>query len=210
MAQVGDEWALNELLAYHKRMIHKIANGFAGGAQSMTKEDLEQEVIIAVMKCLETWRPGAGASFFTYVFNYAPHKVAQIMGYTDNPVKIPSWAGQKMRKDYRETGKANRPLAVSMYKPALPDGGGEDLLIDEIEALNPPVDYERRDLVRFVAGMLDRLTTSEAEIVKMLTLGDMDQTEAAKALGCSRQHISAAYKRGIKKLQQFAERRGVL
>lgn len=210
MAQVGDEWALNELLAYHKRMIQQMTGRFMGVAQSMTKEDLEQEVTIAVMRCLETWKPGAGSSFFSYAYAFAPHKVTQMMGYIDGPVRIPSVAGLKMRKEFRETGQPNRPMAVSMYKPGLPDGEGEEVLIDEIEALNTEVDHEQRDLVRFAVRQLKRLTPSEAEVVRMLTLEDMDKAEVAAALGCSRQHVSATYQRSVRKLREMVKDRGIV
>ena len=68
MAQSGDRWAVSELLRFHQRMIRQIANRFLSVAQSMTKEDLQQEVVVGILEVLRSWKAGAGNSFATHCF----------------------------------------------------------------------------------------------------------------------------------------------
>lgn len=206
-----DPWAMNELMRYHRRMIRMVAGKFTAIAQSMTKEDLEQEVSMAMIQLLPTWKPTGGASFSTYCFKYLPYKVARAMRYSDLPVKLPPKAAIAMYKDYEKTGKSNRPISVSMYKPGnFEDGTAEEALLDEVESQSAPVDFESRELVRICGKFIERLHPRQKEVFLRVVLGDESIVDAAKALGVTRQCAHSMYHRATKRLRQMANDRGLL
>lgn len=206
-AKAGDVWALDELLRFHQRALEMFANRFGSVAQSMTFDDLRQEAVMAMIELLPSWQPGAGASFSSYFFSYAPHRIRRRMDYADLPVRVSASAGVKQRRAYRNTGLATMPLAVGLHKPSL--DGDEDLL-DEVEATSTSIDYEKRSEVRFAMSLVERLPKREAAVVRMMTLGELTGEQVAKQWGVSRQCIHALHSRAVKRLQAMAKRMGAV
>lgn len=201
MAKGGDGWALEELIRFHTRAVDMVAHRFSKVAQSLTKDDLAQEAVMALIELLPSWKPGSGSSFATYFFTFAPHRLRRRMDATDLPIRLPAYVGLEQRRAYRETGKATMPQGVSLFKPSL-DGDSE--LLDEVESTATQVDHVERLMGKFAVGLLDRLPPKEREVVSMVTLADVPMTEVAAAWDCTRQYVHIVHTRAIKRLQAMA------
>lgn len=203
MAKGGDGWALQELIRFHTRAVDMVAHRFSKVAQSLTKDDLVQEAVMALIELLPSWKPGSGSSFATYFFTFAPHRLRRRMDGIDLVVRVPAYVGLEQRRAYRETGKATMPHGVSLYKPSL-DGDAE--LLDEVEAGGSQVDYEQRDLVRHAMSLVDRLPKRERAVVVEVTLNERTMQEVATLWGTSRQYVHQTYGKALGRLREMAAR----
>lgn len=204
-AKGGDGWALQELIRFHDRAIWMLANRFTSVAQSMGLDDLRQEAVVAIIELLPSWKPGSGASFATYFFSFAPHRMRRRMDGTDLIVKVPAYAGLKQRRAYRENGSGTMMRGVGLYKPSI-DGEGEEAMLDEVEATSIQVDHEQRDLVRYSMVLVNRLPKRERAAILEVTLNERSMQEVANLWGVTRQCVQQTHARAVERLQSMAKR----
>ena len=205
-AKYGDGWALQELIRFHDRAIGMLANRFTSVAQSMGLDDLRQEAVVAIIELLPSWKPGSGASFATYFFSFAPHRMRRKMDGTDLIVRVPAYAGVRQRRDYRESGSGTMMRGVGLYKPAVDVDGDSFDLLDEVEATGTQQDYEQRDLVRYSMVLVNRLPKRERAAILEITLNERSMQEVANLWGVTRQCVQQTHARAVKRLQSMAKR----
>lgn len=195
MAKAGDFWALNELTHYHQRMIRLIAGKAIGAAQSHDRDDLEQEVRVAMLELLKSWQHGAGCSFATFCFNWLPLHLRRKLDGHDFIVKLPAWAAVKDRRE----GNQAIPFSTTLYAPT---EDGEDVLREEVENYHRPrvTDEDRIDL----ANMISKLNERQQRVVHKVLAG-YSLSEIADDDGLTPQAVSSMYRSSVAKLRGMAK-----
>lgn len=196
MAKEGDFWALNELTHYHQRMIRLIAGKAIGAAQSHDRDDLEQEVRVAMLELLKSWQHGAGCSFATYCFNWIPMHLRRRIDSTGYILKLPAWAAVKDRRE----GNQAIPLTTTLYAPSTNDD--EVVLRSEVENYHRPrvTDEDRIDL----ANMISKLNERQQRVVHKVLAG-YSLSEIADDDGLTPQAVSSMYRSSVAKLRGMAK-----
>ncbi|WP_116044481.1 RNA polymerase sigma factor ShbA [Amycolatopsis palatopharyngis] len=159
-AVAGDRAALNELLAELRPKIIRYCRAHTGRAQSTyaSADDIAQEVLIAVLKALPSYR-ATGPGFTAFVFGIAAHKVSD-------------FHRRNMRE--RATLIAEAP-DVPDHRPGPEQAALRDELSERLGALLDTLPKEHRDIVvlRLVVG----LTSTETADAMSSTSGAVRVTQ---------------------------------
>lgn len=198
--QPNDDWARWQLLELHRKALRLHAGKALASAQTMNRDDMEQEAIIGTLTLLKSWKPASGCTFYSWLYTWLPHTLRRVKDASDYVVRIPAAAGVKDRRN----GNQAIPFSTSIYAPALDDG--EEVLRHEVEeSALPQRDYEQIDLEMKLQQLIDTLPTRQREVLMATMYGGATREELAAKYSCTHQAVSAAYKQGIKRLRSMAE-----
>lgn len=202
LAQAGDKWATWQLLQMHERAIRLHAGKAMASAQSMDRDDMHQEAISGALELLKSWQPGSGASYYTWLFTWLPHKLRRTKDASDYIVKVPAWAGVKDRRE----GNQATPFSTTLSVPA-PDGEEGEVLREEVEASGNPLqpDYEKRSNMAWLLRSIDKLPERERAAVRATYLGEGTQDDLAMHYNVTRQAISQSARNGVARLRRMAK-----
>lgn len=200
LAQAGDRWATWQILQLHDRAIRLHAGKAMASAQSMDRDDMYQEAVIGALELLKCWKPSSGCTFYSWLYTWLPHRLRRTKDASDFIVKVPAHAGLKDRRE----GNQAIPFATTLYAPT---EDGEVVVRQEVEASGNPLqpDYEKRDLMRWLAKSIDKLPERERAAVRATYLGEGTQDDLAMHYNVTRQAISQSARNGLARLRRMAK-----
>ena len=183
----GDQEARDVLIERNLRLVAHIIKKYY--TQSGDQEDLISIGTIGLIKGITSFDPGKGARLATYAARCIENEVLM---YFRSQKKL---QGEVSLSDSIETDKEGNALQLMDVV------GVDDTMLDDI--------HDRDSALRLHQLVRDRLTTREAEIIRLrYGLGGtipLTQREVAVSFGISRSYVSRIEKRALEKLRQAME-----
>ena len=180
----GDQEARDVLIERNLRLVAHIIKKYY--TQSGDQEDLISIGTIGLIKGITSFDPGKGARLATYAARCIENEVLM---YFRSQKKL---QGEVSLSDPIETDKEGNALQLMDVV------GVDDTMLDDI--------HDRDSALRLHQLVRDRLTTREAEIIRLrYGLGGtipLTQREIAASFGISRSYVSRIEKRALEKLRQ--------
>lgn len=195
LIQSGDRDRIPELWQQVERFVAMRARTMAeksNGRHGVTAEDLYQCGYLALVSAVETFSLDAGCKFITWLDYHLRNEFAR-------------WGGWKTDHQKRE------PLnnAISLNAP-LSNDGEDEATLEDIQP-DPAAEQMYRDVEREIwrgqlraalEAVLDKLPTSQGEIIRRRYFYGEYQSEIGKALGVSAQRVQQLEENGIRALRK--------
>ena len=214
-----DQSARDELVDRYLPLVRSLARRYSYTSEPF--EDLCQVGSIALLRALDRYVPGRGASFRAYA-------VPTIMGELRRHFRDTGWAvhiPRPLQERAREAGIAVNALAARLGRsPTIREvADWMELPVEQvIEAMDVRLAYDtapldaasatgaddsRYEAIEYAAVFertLRGLPPREREILHLRFAEDLSQTEIAGRLGCSQMQISRLLRRALARLQAVA------
>jgi RNA polymerase sigma factor (sigma-70 family) len=100
----GDAAAFEQLYARHKAGLYRFVRRLLGTAHSAQTDEVFQDTWLRVVKARESWLP-QGASFRTWLFTLAQHRVIDVLRRSGREVSIDAFEGED-REPWEPAGNA--------------------------------------------------------------------------------------------------------
>lgn len=209
MAGQGDRWAQEELLRVYEPLIRSTSLGLLRGCVSQTVEDIQQLTGMALLNLAQTFKPGSGAVFTTFVFNYLARKVRRTLDDKDSLIRIPVYKKSADRKRVRGGAPAEFVLAQTASIDCATGSDGEEITsADDVLAFLSPESVhidnvaQRIDAAKVMQAM-GMLKPIDRQVVTLRLLNDMSFNEIGPRVGRTHQGALNAYVRGMARLRKL-------
>lgn len=209
MAGQGDRWAQEELLRVYEPLIRSTSLGLLRGCVSQTVEDIQQLTGMALLNLAQTFKPGSGAVFTTFVFNYLARKVRRALDECDAVVRIPAFHKAADRRQLKETGAARFVLAQTISIDGASGTDGEEISsADDVLAFLSPESINTDNMAKRIDAAkalqaLEKLKPIDRQVVTLRLLNDMAFNEIGPRVGRTHQGAINAYVRGMTRLRKL-------
>jgi RNA polymerase nonessential primary-like sigma factor len=185
------------------------------------REDVLNEIVIGLDKCIDRYDYTKGFRFYTYAFRTIDFYLRIFYYNNNNTVKIPQLATQQMRKFKKELEQGDSLDSIQEKHNI------DDLRMKIIEetflkintlsldynvennpkkALKNIIAVEQDEELPELLHYIDRLVDRERIILEMVYKQGLNQNEISEKLGFTRQHISLIKIKGIKNLKKIIKK----
>lgn len=184
-----------EVLASIEPLIGYISRG-TNSVYDIDREDLEQELRIQALLSWQTWIPGRGANYFTYVRNAM--------------IKKKNFLVRTAKAQCRNGGQRPHSLDEirACWQSFKSQNGSFRAVSTAEDDCNPEAHFFRQEIRDAIEEVLGSMDERPREIIEYI-LDGYNQVETAKIIGVSQPTVNYHVKQFRKKLRQALERRGL-
>jgi RNA polymerase sigma factor (sigma-70 family) len=198
-AKTGDTQAINDLVKNHLLLVAKIAGSYSNKGVEMV--DLIAEGNLGLLKAIEKWNPGKGASFTTCASWWIKQSIIRNCMHSNRIVRVPEHVSELMR-----TGRTEFKYGeVNIDQPNSEGDTLADCLPDKEE--NIFIDEETMNTKNRVKKFVSYLKPKEREVIELyfgLTGEDeKDVREIAEQLSLTTTRINQLLRSSMKKMQEI-------
>lgn len=204
----------NQLVEANMGLVKKYANQVCNSFNNVEFDDLVQEGVIALIKCINNFDPYKECTFATYAVPHIRGRLYHYVrdkSYTIRPPRKYSDLVNKSRKlNCHKPEDIAAELGVSVeewleakqsHKPPQqldqPVGEGDTQLMDTIS------DYDDLYSKLYLSNLLDQLPTTHRTAIRLTYYDEMTQKEIGEVMGCSHVTVKRYQKKGMIELAKL-------
>ena len=179
--QSNRERLVEDALPEVRRLARKMYESHPFYRNLVTLRDLEHEGVVALLECAKIFRPG---------------KSEKLMSFA------------KQRVEGRMMEQFRRRNAWNVGRGTLTDSTARGVAIafDNLSA-KPSVSLDRKLLRRTLSDLIDRLSDSQAVVMRRQYFDEAEQQEIAKELGVTPSRVSQLHCTSLDEMRQYFEHR---
>lgn len=228
-----DRSARNEIVERHRALADGVARRY--GSRGLPVEDLRQIALLAMVRAVDRFDPGKGASFATFAGRTMEGELKRALRDKSWTVRPPRAAQERYlelrRREEELTHRIGRSPTVAELAGAMdasvdevleameaagarsaapitrPDDDGEEVVADTLLGADD-LGFAGIDDRLLVAGLLDRLDERSRKVVELRFFERMGQEEIAQRLGVSQSYLSRLLRRALVDLRGHLEELG--